>query len=184
MRESTVSLVLDVGCGKNKRGTIGVDIRKTPVVDVLCDAHYLPFIDGVFDGCYAYAVLEHVDNPIKVLKEINRVLRSQKWLKVLVPTDSRLRSDYVVLIISLNFKHCLKEYRAMKSGEHKWQYSQKSLKKILEATGFEVKKVEYPAYPIISGRRVGKVLSKLKIVRHPHLIITAIKRGLEIGLKN
>ena len=172
-----MSLVLDVGCGKNKRGTIGVDIRKTPVVDILCDAHYLPFINEVFDGCYAYALLEHVDDPIKVLKEINRVLRSKKWLKVLVPTDSRLRSDYVACIISLHFKHCLGEYRAMKSGEHKWQYSVKSLKEILSVTGFEVKEVKRPAYPFISGRRVGKVLSKLRIVRHSRLVMTAIKRG-------
>jgi predicted SAM-dependent methyltransferase len=172
-----LSLVLDVGCGKNKRGTLGVDVEKTPLVDIVCDAHHLPFIGEVFDGCYAYAFLEHVDNPIKVLKEVNRVLRSKAWLKVLVPRDSRVRSDYVTCIISLHFKQLLIEYRAMKFGEHKWQYSDESLTEILTVNGFEVKKVNYPAYPLITGRRVEKFLSKLKIVRHPHLVINAIKKG-------
>lgn len=171
-----MSLVLDIGCGKNKRGTLGVDIVKTPLVDVMCDAQHLPFTNEVFDGCYAYAFLEHIDNPIKVLKEINRVLNSKAWLKILVPRDSRVRSDYVTCIISLHFKQLLREYKAMKSGEHKWQYSEKALREILSVNGFEVKEVNYPAYPLITGRKIEKVLSKLKIVRHPHLVINAIKR--------
>lgn len=64
----------------------------------------------------------------------------------------------------------------MKSGEHKWQYSDESLREILTVNGFEVKEVNYPAYPLITGRRVEKVLSKLKIVRRPHLVINAIKK--------
>ena len=171
-----MSLVLDIGCGRNKRGTLGVDVEKTPLVDVICDAHHLPFIGEVFDGCYAYAFFEHVDNPMKVLKEVNRVLKSKAWLEVLVPRDSRVRSDYVTCIISLHFKQLLREYRAMKSGEHKWQYSDESLREILTLNGFQVKEVNYPAYPLITGRRVEKVLSKLKIVRRPHLVINAIKK--------
>ncbi|MEM2386144.1 MAG: class I SAM-dependent methyltransferase [Candidatus Bathyarchaeia archaeon] len=171
--------ILDVGCGFKfghvKRGTIGVDLHRG-LADVIADAHHLPFKDESFDGCYAYAILEHVDNPYKVLSEINRVLRSRKWVKILVPTDSRLRSDYVALFFSLHWKHCWQEYKAMKSGEHKWQYSENGLRKILDKTGFEVKKVERPSHPFISGRRVGKVLKKLGIVRHPHLIVEAIKR--------
>jgi SAM-dependent methyltransferase len=171
-------LVLDVGCGENKRGTVGVDIRRTRMVDVLCDAHHLPFVDGVFEGCYAYALLEHVGNPVMVLKEINRVLMDNGWLEVLVPTDSRLRSDYVACIISFHFKHCYEEYKAMKSGEHKWQYSEQGLKQLLYLTGFAALKVERPAQPFVGGRRVGKILSKLKIVRRPHLIVQALKEGV------
>lgn len=166
-----MNLILDIGCGGNKRGTLGVDIRRTPPVDVLCDAHHLPLAPESFDGCYAYSLLEHVDNPIKVLKETYKVLKPHAWLKILVPTDSRLRSDYVAIIVSLHFRQLLARYKAMKRGIHKWQHSEKSLKEILRITGFEIKEVNRPAYPFISGRRVGKVLSKLKIVRHPHLII-------------
>jgi len=169
-----LSLILDVGCGETKLGTIGVDIRKTPAVDLICDAHHLPFVAGVFDGCHAHALLEHVNNPTKVLKEINRVLRNHKWLRVLVPTDSRLRSDYVTDILSFDFGNLVKQYHAMKSGVHKWQYEEPSLKTILTLTGFKVEKIEYPPKSWVSGRK-GRLLTKMKIVRHPHLVMFATK---------
>ena len=50
-----------------------VDIRGK--VDLFCDAHDLPFIDGSFDGVVASAVLEHVAYPERVVAEIYRVLR-------------------------------------------------------------------------------------------------------------
>jgi SAM-dependent methyltransferase len=170
-----LSLVLDVGCGENKRGTVGVDIRRTGMVDVLCDAHHLPFVDGIFEGCYAYAILEHVENPVKVLKEISRVLMDSGWLEVLVPTDSRLRSDYIACILSFDLIRCYKVYyKAMKSGEHKWQYSEQGLKQLLRLIGFETLKVERPPLPIVWGRK-GRILAKMGIVRHPHLIMRAVK---------
>ena len=167
---------LDVGCGRSKRGIVGVDIERYPEVDVVCDAHHLPFHSDVFDGCYAYAVLEHVDEPLKVLREINRVLRSRAWFKLLVPTDSRLRLDYAAMLVSFHWVNCWKLYRGMKLGGHKWQYNATSLKKMLNMAGFEVEKVERPAIPFITGRKVGKILSKLKVVVHPYLIMESIKR--------
>lgn len=49
-----------------------VDVHAT--VDLFCDAHDLPFQDGVFDGVVASAVLEHVLYPERVVEEIHRVL--------------------------------------------------------------------------------------------------------------
>jgi len=38
--------VLDIGCGESKReGAIGVDFRKTSLVDIVADARMLPFRD-------------------------------------------------------------------------------------------------------------------------------------------
>lgn len=61
-----------------------------------------------FDGCYAYALLEHVTNPIKVLNEINRVLKAKAQLKVLVPTDSLTKSYYVTNFLSFKFKDIIR----------------------------------------------------------------------------
>ena len=36
-------LVLDVGCGGNKQGDAGCDIRRLEPVDVICDMNNLPF---------------------------------------------------------------------------------------------------------------------------------------------
>ena len=41
---------------------------------LLCDAHDIPFRDGVFDGVIAQAVLEHVADPYRCVEEIHRVL--------------------------------------------------------------------------------------------------------------
>lgn len=54
---------------------IGVDIYISPTVNVVCDAHYLPFPTETFDGVWIQAVLEHVVEPIKVVSELERVLK-------------------------------------------------------------------------------------------------------------
>jgi len=39
-------MMLDIGCGEGlKKGDIGLDFRKTSSVDVVADAHILPFKD-------------------------------------------------------------------------------------------------------------------------------------------
>lgn len=50
------------------------DVIDDDSVDVVCDAHDLPFPDGSFDGVMAIAVLEHVADPVRVAAEMHRVL--------------------------------------------------------------------------------------------------------------
>lgn len=51
------------------------DIYQSPNVDIVFDAHYIPFEDEVFDGVWIQAVLEHVVEPEVVIAEIFRVLK-------------------------------------------------------------------------------------------------------------
>jgi SAM-dependent methyltransferase len=41
----------------------------------LADAQHLPFADGVFDGCRAERVLQHLPNPARAVAEMARVTR-------------------------------------------------------------------------------------------------------------
>jgi len=66
---------LDVGCGEQKRGDIGVDVRRTGAIDVLADTHFLPFKSEVFDQVVSVTLLEHCLNPFNALKEQARVLK-------------------------------------------------------------------------------------------------------------
>jgi len=66
---------LDVGCGENKQAVIGVDIRRLKGVDVVCDVHFLPFRDEVFDMVRSSVVVEHVLNPYRFFAEQFRVLK-------------------------------------------------------------------------------------------------------------
>jgi len=50
------------------------DVSFGPRVTMICDAHDLPFADSSFDVVIAQAVLEHVVDPFRCVKEIYRVL--------------------------------------------------------------------------------------------------------------
>jgi SAM-dependent methyltransferase len=78
----TKLLTLDVGCGENKKGSIGIDLKRSNQVDVICDAHQLPFVARAFDTVYCSHVLEHCNNPYQVLAEIKRVTKSKAIIKV------------------------------------------------------------------------------------------------------
>ena len=78
--------ILIIGAGEIGSGTdalyetnfeiIGTDVYFSSTVDIVADAHYLPFKNGVFDGVVIQAVLEHVVEPHVVVKEIHRILKA------------------------------------------------------------------------------------------------------------
>ena len=55
--------------------TVHTDIDIAADVDLFCDGHDLPFVDGAFDAVMTTAVLEHVLYPERVAAEITRVLK-------------------------------------------------------------------------------------------------------------
>lgn len=57
-------MILDLGCGRNKRGDIGVDYSKDSNADVIADVCHLPFKDGVFDKIVGFCIFEHICNPL------------------------------------------------------------------------------------------------------------------------
>lgn len=78
--------VLIVGAGDGGTGAspltsgnafelLRTDVFVGPRVDLVCDAHALPFEDGSFDGVVIQAVLEHLVDPPRCVAEIHRVLR-------------------------------------------------------------------------------------------------------------
>ena len=69
---------LNIGCGdKPMDGAINLDWIKLPGVDIVLNIEKTPwpFKDNEFDEIYAYNVLEHVDNFIKIIEEIYRILK-------------------------------------------------------------------------------------------------------------
>ena len=86
--ESTKTL--DLGCGKSiladvATDRIGLDIKYQTSVDVVGDAHVLPFASGVFDQIICSEVLEHLKNPKQAVSEMARVLNDDGRLVVTVP---------------------------------------------------------------------------------------------------
>ncbi|MBI3872960.1 MAG: class I SAM-dependent methyltransferase [candidate division Zixibacteria bacterium] len=93
----SASSFLDAGCGDNKtasqlsgpRLSIGVDISPHPVDGLAVSARLeqLPFRDGAFDLVGCRYVVEHLEHPISVFTELQRVMRPQG--RLLIQTVNR-----------------------------------------------------------------------------------------------
>ena len=60
---------------KNKNIDYVTADLNSPLADIKMDIHNMPFDDNIFDFVICNHVLEHVDNDIKALNEIKRVLK-------------------------------------------------------------------------------------------------------------
>lgn len=89
-------LTLNVGCGEQGIGDVNCDLYGEEakqwgfIIDphvvrnfVMCDARYLPFRANVFQTVYSSHVIEHVQNPFLMLKEMVRC--SKKYVTVVCP---------------------------------------------------------------------------------------------------
>lgn len=89
--------VLDVGGKKdNKRGKFRppldtcdsweyLNIDKSTNPDYACSADNIPIKDGNFDMVILAEVLEHLENPIDVLKECKRILKTNGKIIITIP---------------------------------------------------------------------------------------------------
>ena len=71
-------LSLDIGCGVAPRGDVNIDIRRREISHKIpnflyADAVHLPFRGNTFRKVFLIEVLEHCEDPLKVLREIYRV---------------------------------------------------------------------------------------------------------------
>jgi len=92
-------MILDIGCGWNPKGDVNTDLflhksipnreyeqqiylgyKRTIFYKVqqipnfiCCDVYHLPFLNDTFSLVIASHILEHLDNPLKAIKEFNRI---------------------------------------------------------------------------------------------------------------
>ena len=99
--------IIDIGCGRGiyqkalrKSIYLGCDLNgqnlkravKAPNAEYVCaDANHLPFIDNSFDIVLCSEVLEHLDSPLKTVKEL---ARASKKMIVLTFPDERVMEKF------------------------------------------------------------------------------------------
>ena len=76
---------IDAGCGTNKKAQIGLDIVKTPSVDIICDLEHIPVKKDSVDSIISEHVIEHVEKPYDVLREFHRILKKGGILNIATP---------------------------------------------------------------------------------------------------
>ncbi|MES2195530.1 MAG: class I SAM-dependent methyltransferase [Pseudomonadota bacterium] len=91
--------ILDIGGGtahiKDSRPeVITTDILSFPGIDVVADAHRLPFPDEFFSGVVMLDVLHHLERPVEFLKEASRVLKPGGRLAMIEPAMTTLARQF------------------------------------------------------------------------------------------
>lgn len=88
------SKVLNLGCGKTRiPNSIGIDkIKINGYVDIVWDLNKTPypFKKNNFEKIYIYHVLEHLNDPLVVFKEVYRLLRPEGSVYLKVPHFSSM----------------------------------------------------------------------------------------------
>lgn len=83
---------LNLGCGTDyKSGFVNVDFHDHINIDIQHNLNKLPypFKDNEFSYIYASHILEHLDKPFEIMKELNRILTPDGELVIKVPHFSR-----------------------------------------------------------------------------------------------
>ncbi len=85
---------INLGCGIDIRDEyINVDRFITDGVNIVCDfERWLPFKDNSFDYLYSRYVLEHIDDIVKIMSEIHRILKPNGIAHIEVPHCSWFQS--------------------------------------------------------------------------------------------
>lgn len=83
---------LNLGCGEDKKeGFINIDHNALASPDILHDLNKFPypFADSSVDHIEAFHILEHLDKPFGVMRELHRILKNGGRLLIKVPHFSR-----------------------------------------------------------------------------------------------
>ncbi|PWB39054.1 MAG: class I SAM-dependent methyltransferase [Parcubacteria group bacterium] len=112
---------LQIGVRKKKFGShwVSVDLfDKSPYIDYNYDIHDLKFEDNKFDVAVCNAVLEHVENPLKAISELTRVLKSGGLIWVEIPFNQHYHpspTDYWRVTLP-GLKLWLKDFQEISAG--------------------------------------------------------------------
>ncbi len=73
------------GASRTVPGYVNLDLVAVPGVDVIANAEQLPFPPGLFQRVECDPVLEHVQRPAEVMREIDRVLAPGGYAHLVTP---------------------------------------------------------------------------------------------------
>jgi len=158
------NFILDTGCGtgvmlphlKLFGKVTGIDSSITALnfskkggsYFLLCASiENMPFKENIFGIITALDVIEHIENDIKALKEINKILGEKGIILITVPAFKFLWSRHDEI------------------NQHKRRYTRKKLREKVEASGFNVLRITYANLFLFPFIAFVRFLEKFKRVK-------------------
>ena len=97
-------MTLDIGCGRTPKGNVNVDLyqgfeHREKVIIIKADAQHLPFKSNVFDKVSSYEVIEHLENPLTLLREMHRVSRD----RIMITTPNAFNVNNILRLFIRGF---------------------------------------------------------------------------------
>jgi ubiquinone/menaquinone biosynthesis C-methylase UbiE len=184
-----------VGCDveiEHLRGNLSLDGR------VGADAANLPFRDGSFDIVTANMVLEHLEDPLPVFREIARVLVSGGRFIFLTPHRGHPAVRWAALMVSPRVRRLLAARIERRDLEHVFlthyvANDTGAISRLADATGLRVVRLEaFPSFPLCRSPMPAVVLECLWIRmmawqplcrRFSSNLIGCLQRGDEAGAR-
>jgi len=116
------------------------------IILLLSISESLPFPDGYFDLVASITVIEHISNPIPMLKEVRRVLRSNG--------EFLIRNDAKMYGILERLRICRGKWGRRPDATHINMITPAKLRKLLESQGFKI--IDKAYFPFV---RYSKMLN-------------------------
>lgn len=87
--------ICDIGAGGRKitGDTFTVDMIKGDNIDLTCDVHEIKLQSESFDCVFCTGLLEHVEDPDKVMNEMSRILKKKGLIHIEVPFIQGYHAD-------------------------------------------------------------------------------------------
>jgi SAM-dependent methyltransferase len=168
-------VVLDVGCGDKKRGDIGVDVRRLPGVDVVCDVHSLPFADESFDEVCSSLVIEHTLNPFQFIQEQIRVLKKYGILRCEADNACYWRFNISFSPFEEDFVTHFRSADYSASEEHNMIFYPESIARLFKKSGLKKIRVHPKASVRKLDRLINLMFPKLRKNLYRNFVVTAEK---------
>lgn len=143
--------------------------EKTFVADLNTDP--LPFKDGEIDAVAMGCTLAHVANPLKVLGEVNRILKPEGVLVVSSPNPNY----YWENVLNIFYHRFKNRVSAAKHIEHFFEFSRYNMRTIGERAGFSLVNEIGVAFYLV------KTPIKFNPVRHPGMAYEIIYTLKKVG---